>query len=79
MNGLRRSRIHRLLAVAALASAAPAAAQTVAPVRHELVIRDFRTESGVVLPEARVVYGTYGTLDAAGDNAVLLPSHLWPT
>ncbi len=46
-----------------------------APVRHEFVIRHFATESGTVLPEARVVYGTYGTLDAAGDNAVLLPSH----
>ena len=28
-----------------------------------------------MLPEARVVYGTYGQLNAAGDNAVLLPSH----
>jgi homoserine O-acetyltransferase len=43
--------------------------------QHEFVIRDFRTESGVVLPEARLVYATLGTLDAAGDNAVLLPSH----
>ncbi|HEU4989107.1 MAG TPA: alpha/beta fold hydrolase, partial [Gemmatimonadaceae bacterium] len=38
-------------------------------------IRNFHTESGVVLPEARVVYGTYGHLNAAHDNAVLLPSH----
>jgi homoserine O-acetyltransferase len=45
------------------------------PVQHEFVIKNFKTESGVVLPEARIVYGTYGTLDAAGDNAVLLPSH----
>jgi len=43
--------------------------------RHEFVIRDFRTESGVVLPEARVVYTTLGKLNAAGDNAILLPSH----
>jgi homoserine O-acetyltransferase len=28
-----------------------------------------------VLPAARVVYGTYGHLNAAHDNAVLLPSH----
>jgi homoserine O-acetyltransferase len=28
-----------------------------------------------VLPKARIVYGTYGTLNAARDNAVLLPSH----
>ena len=45
------------------------------PVRHEFVIHNFKTESGAVLPEAHVVYGTYGTLNAAGDNAVLLPSH----
>jgi len=45
------------------------------PVRHEFVIHDFKTESGVVLPTARVVYGTYGHLNAAHDNVVLLPSH----
>lgn len=43
--------------------------------RHELVIANFKTESGRTLPQARVVYGTYGKLNAAGDNAVLLPSH----
>src|SRR5262249_42538229 len=43
--------------------------------RREFVITDFRTESGAVLPEARVVYTTLGTLDAAGTNAILLPSH----
>src|ERR1700753_3918987 len=46
-----------------------------APVRHEFVIKNFKTESGVVLPEAHVVYGTYGHLNAAKDNAILLPSH----
>ena len=53
-------------------STPPAAA---GPVRHEFVIRNFVTESGTVLPEARIVYGTYGVLNAARDNAVLLPSH----
>jgi homoserine O-acetyltransferase/O-succinyltransferase len=43
--------------------------------RHEFTIANFKTESGVVLPQARVVYGTYGKLNAAKDNAVLLPSH----
>lgn len=43
--------------------------------RHEFVIANFKTESGVTLPQARVVYGTYGTLNAARDNVVLLPSH----
>jgi homoserine O-acetyltransferase len=45
------------------------------PVQHEFVIQHFKTESGTELPQARVVYGTYGQLNAAGDNAVLLPSH----
>jgi homoserine O-acetyltransferase len=42
---------------------------------HQFVADNFHTESGVVLPQAVVVYGTYGHLDAARDNAVLLPSH----
>lgn len=44
-------------------------------VSHEFVIPHFKTESGVELPEARIMYGTYGHLNAAGDNVVLLPSH----
>ncbi len=28
-----------------------------------------------MLPEAHILYGTYGALNAAGDNAILLPSH----
>ncbi len=43
--------------------------------RHEFVIANFKTESGVTLPQARIVYGTYGHLNAAKDNVVLLPSH----
>ncbi len=55
----------------------PAAAQAQAPqpTEHTYTLQNFKTESGTVLPEAKVVYGTYGTLNAAGDNAVLLPSH----
>jgi homoserine O-acetyltransferase/O-succinyltransferase len=45
------------------------------PERHEFVISNFKTESGVTLAQARVVYGTYGHLNAAKDNVVLLPSH----
>jgi homoserine O-acetyltransferase len=45
------------------------------PVQHEFTIKNFKTEGGVVLPETKIVYGTYGTLNAAGDNAILLPSH----
>ena len=47
----------------------------VTPERHEFVIADFHTESGATLPKARIVYGTYGRLNADHSNAVLLPSH----
>ena len=47
----------------------------VAAERHEFVIANFRTEGGLVLPLARIVYGTYGHLNADRSNAVLLPSH----
>ena len=43
--------------------------------RHEFAISNFRTESGVTLPKALIVYGTYGHLNAGKSNAVLLPSH----
>ncbi len=62
-----------LLAVASPLPAQPAAAPE--PTRHEFVLKNFRTESGSVLPEARIVYGTYGALNDAGDNVILLPSH----
>lgn len=64
-----------LAAAAAGLHLTPASAEVVAPVQHEFVIRNFKTEQGALLPEARIVYGTYGKLNAAGDNAVLLPSH----
>src|ERR1700679_2420847 len=74
---LRSSSVKRYLLVLSLAIAvcATSKAQNVEPMQHEFVIRNFKTESGVVLPEARIVYGTYGQLNAARDNAVLLPSH----
>jgi homoserine O-acetyltransferase len=42
---------------------------------HEFVIQNFKTESGATLPRAHIIYGTYGHLNAAHSNAVLLPSH----
>src|SRR5262252_2173217 len=68
-------RLAVLLAV--VTACVPVAAARQAPTleRHEFVIRDFKTESGVVLSEARVVYTTLGMLNASADNAVLLPSH----
>ena len=68
-----------LLFLLSLSFSAAAAAQVapvkLEPIQHEYVVKNFRTESGVVLPEAHIVYGTYGKLNAAGDNAVLMPSH----
>ncbi len=65
-----------LLALTSLAASAHSQAQT-KPVetQHSFIIHNFHTESGVVLPEAKIVYGTYGHLNADGSNAVLLPSH----
>lgn len=70
----------RLIALFMVLAGVPVTyAQTAAPgaepIQHEFVIKNFKTESGVVLPEARIVYGTYGKLNAKGDNAILLPSH----
>jgi homoserine O-acetyltransferase len=45
------------------------------PAIHEFMIANFKTESGVTLPQAKVVYGTYGHLNAARNNVVLVPSH----
>src|ERR1700692_4135082 len=64
-----------LLAALFSAQVSAARAADAEPTQHEFIIQNFQTESGAVLPQARVVYGTFGQLNAAGDNAVLLPSH----
>ena len=43
--------------------------------RRAFFIKDFRLENGKVMPQATVMYATYGKLNAAHDNGVLLPSH----
>src|SRR5437016_14089322 len=74
-----RFALRTIAALTLAGSVAIARAQNPAPPHaaehHEFVIDDFKTESGATLPKARIVYGTYGRLNAAGDNAVLLPSH----
>jgi len=42
--------------------------------RRFFELGDFRLESGVVLPRARLAYATWGALNAARDNAILIPS-----
>ena len=68
-----------LAAVAALTgTGAVLLAQTSAPAdpnRRILALKDFRLESGAVLPVAHVAYATFGALNAAKDNAVLVPSY----
>ena len=49
------------------------------PAVHEFVIANFKTESGVTLPEARVVYGTYGQLNAAKTTWCYCPHTTWRT
>ena len=69
---------HRSFIVAFVLAASTIARAQNAPhaaEHHEFVIDQFHTESGVTLPKARIVYGTYGHLNAARDNVVLLPSH----
>ena len=42
---------------------------------HEIFhLENFELQSGGVLPNAQLAYKTYGELNAAGDNAVLLPT-----
>src|SRR5580700_167830 len=74
IKSIRRMFICLLFVMAALVSFSTAWGLET-PVRHEFVIKNFKTESGAVLPEAHVVYGTYGHLNAAHDNVILLPSH----
>jgi homoserine O-acetyltransferase/O-succinyltransferase len=44
-------------------------------VHHVFTLERFTFESGPTVPNVSVVYGTYGRLNAARDNAILLPSH----
>jgi homoserine O-acetyltransferase/O-succinyltransferase len=70
-----------IVAIVVALSSFPVTARTSSatpePTEHSFVLHNFRTQSGVVLPEAKIVYGTYGHSNEAKDNAVLLPSHLF--
>ena len=41
---------------------------------QEFLLGDFHLESGATLPDARLAYVTYGTLNTTRTNAILLPS-----
>ncbi len=59
-----------VMATGLLAATQPAAD----PHRRVFSLGDFRLESGVTLPSAKLAYATFGTLNAQRDNAVLMPS-----
>jgi len=69
-------RIATFLLIATFAFLAPSTAQTIAPVEGDYVVRDFRFETGDVLPSLTLHYRTLGTprRDAAGvvRNAVMI-------
>ena len=44
--------------------ASPRASTEPQPTSHEFVLHNFHTESGAVLPETHILYGTYGHLNA---------------
>jgi homoserine O-acetyltransferase len=69
----------RLLGVVAFATAclaphtdAAAAGALVDIEKRIFLIRDFRLQSGVIMPEVTIAYETYGTMAPDGRNAVLL-------
>jgi homoserine O-acetyltransferase len=64
-----------LLGACAVAAGCAGAAAIEDGTPQIFTIARFAFESGAVLPEARVGYATYGKLNAAKDNAILLPSH----
>jgi homoserine O-acetyltransferase len=67
-----------LLAIAVLSTVSVTAAAQASPADHAahhlFVLPSFRFENGTTLPQTRVSYGTYGRLNAARDNVILLPS-----
>lgn len=67
--------LRKIWAAIMLASIAAAPAYAADGERRAFTIANLKLENGTVLPHARVMYATYGTLNAAHDNAVLLPSH----
>ena len=60
-----------LLVVAGVLAAAQA---TPDEHRRFFALGDFRLESGGTLPNAKLAYATFGTLNERRDNAVLIPS-----
>ncbi|MBS0394219.1 MAG: alpha/beta fold hydrolase [Proteobacteria bacterium] len=75
MNALVPALLCGALAAAAVHAAPTAPPPVAAGAAQVFEIERFRLENGTVLPRAQVRYATWGHLNAARDNAILLPSH----
>src|SRR6476646_479074 len=71
----RKAMFSRIAVALIVAAPALAAQRPHAGEHHTFVMDRFTFESGATVPNVKVVYGTYGHLNAARDNVVLLPSH----
>ncbi len=74
----RRRPILPIVGVLLGLSAAAVVAQGRGPdqaAHHVFTLARFTFEGGPTVPNVSVAYGTYGRLNAAHDNAILLPSH----
>lgn len=65
----------RLTILIAAMLAAPVAAYASLVEKQEFTLEDFTTRGGEVIPEMRLGYETYGELNEAGDNAILIPHY----
>ena len=68
----RRPLLAAIPAASVLASAAGAQGDPLKRREGTFKIKDFRFESGTVMPEVTIAYETYGTLAPDGRNGVLL-------
>ena len=65
--------MHKLILAAAVAAiAGPAAALDGIVEKQQFTLTDFTTEGGATIPEMTLGYETYGTLNEARDNAILI-------
>jgi homoserine O-acetyltransferase len=75
----RGAALTRAFALAVLIVAVPAAASaqdtTDHAAHHVYELGAFPLENGATIPQAKLVYATYGHLDPRRDNVILLPSH----
>lgn len=73
---MKSTRLHRWGLYFLVLGMRTLSAQALPHPKHQIFeLGDFRLESGTILPSAKLLYVTYGRLNAARDNAVLIPSY----